>query len=103
MYYNVIHPEVFMTKDVTVSLRMDRKLSDRIDKHAKKSRRSKSSFVTLALESYLAIEAEELALTKAALARSRAGASTIPHEDVVRWMKSWGTKNELPPPSPKAR
>ena len=32
-----------MTKDVTLSLRVDRKLSDKLEKHAKQIGRSKSS------------------------------------------------------------
>jgi predicted transcriptional regulator len=92
-----------MTKDVTLSLRMDRKLSDRLEKRAKQMRRSKSSVAAWAIENQLTVEAEEIARTKAALARSKAGAPAIPHKDVVRWLKSWGTENELPPPRPKAR
>jgi predicted transcriptional regulator len=25
----------------------------------------------------------------------------VPHEEVVKWLKSWGTDNELPCPEPK--
>jgi predicted transcriptional regulator len=27
-----------------------------------------------------------------------AGTPMIPHEEVVAWLRSWGTPNELPPP-----
>jgi predicted transcriptional regulator len=27
----------------------------------------------------------------------------VPHEEVERWLRSWGTENELPPPRPKCR
>ena len=27
----------------------------------------------------------------------------IPLEDVVRWVESWGTESELPPPEPRPR
>ena len=27
----------------------------------------------------------------------------IPLEDVIRWVESWGTENELPPPEPRRR
>jgi predicted transcriptional regulator len=27
----------------------------------------------------------------------------VPHEDVVRWLRSWGTPDELPCPVPKPR
>ena len=27
----------------------------------------------------------------------------VPHEEVVKWLRSWGTPDELPCPVPKAR
>jgi predicted transcriptional regulator len=41
-------------------------------------------------------ETEEQAL-KQAEADVAAG-RTVPHAEVVRWLRSWGTSNELPPP-----
>lgn len=34
---------------------------------------------------------------QAGLAEAEAG-ETVPHEKVADWLRSWGTKNELPPP-----
>jgi len=87
-----------MTKDVTLSLRIDRKLSDKLARRARQAKRSKSSLAAYAIENFLEIEAQEIALTRQALARSKAGALMIAHEDVDRWLKSWGTPNELPRP-----
>ena len=41
--------------------------------------------------------AEFLAAVDAGIADADAG-RTVPHEDVRRWLLSWGTENELPPP-----
>jgi predicted transcriptional regulator len=30
-------------------------------------------------------------------------ARLVPHEEVVKWLRSWGTPNELPCPVPKPR
>jgi predicted transcriptional regulator len=87
-----------MTKDVTLSVRIDRKLSDKLEKRARQAKRSKSALVAHAIESLFEIERQEIALTRQALARSKAGAPMIAHEDVIRWLESWGTPNELPPP-----
>jgi len=38
-----------------------------------------------------------LAAVDGGLADAEAG-RTIPYEDVRRWLLSWGTENELPPP-----
>lgn len=39
----------------------------------------------------------KLAEIQAALAEAEAG-ETVPHEQVVDWLRSWGTEHELPPP-----
>ncbi len=42
-------------------------------------------------------EARAIAEAEAALQEGR----FVPHEEVVKWLKSWGTPNELPCPKPK--
>jgi predicted transcriptional regulator len=32
-----------------------------------------------------------------------AAGRVVPHEDVVKWVRSWGTPDELPCPVPKPR
>ena len=46
-------------------------------------------------------EAEARAVAKAR-AEIAAGKG-VPHEDVMGWLRSWGTPNELPAPKPRAR
>jgi RHH-type transcriptional regulator, rel operon repressor / antitoxin RelB len=92
-----------MTKDVTLSLRIDRKLSDKLDKHAKISKRSKSSLAAIAIQSFLDIEAQELARIRKSMAKAKAGGPFVAHEDVMRWINSWGTPDELPPPKAKIK
>ena len=45
----------------------------------------------------------QVAHIKAGLAEDEAGGPGVPHEEVVRWMKSWETDHELPMPEPPAR
>ena len=45
-------------------------------------------------------EEEEKRAIEEAEAAVRA-ARVVPHEEVVKWLKSWGTPNELPCPKPK--
>jgi predicted transcriptional regulator len=92
-----------MTKDVTISARIDRKLSERLARGARQVKRSKSSLVALAIENYLEIQAQDLALIKYTRDAVRAGEPTVPNEEVMRWLKSWGTENELPMPSARRR
>ena len=92
-----------MTKDVTLSLRIDRKLSNKLEKQAKRHHRSKSSLAALAIENFLEIEAQEIEKTKRALARAKAGGPFISNEDMTRWLDSLGTKNPLPRPKATIR
>jgi predicted transcriptional regulator len=87
-----------MTKDVTLSVRIDRKLSDKLEKRARQAKRSKSALVAHAIESLFEIEQQEMAMTRQALARAEAGGPFISNEDMMRWLESWGTEHELPPP-----
>ncbi|MBV8976354.1 MAG: hypothetical protein JO261_03625 [Alphaproteobacteria bacterium] len=87
-----------MTKDVTLSLRIDRKLSDKLERRARQAKRSKSSFAAIAISNFLEIEAMEIQKIKNSLASAKAGGPFAAHEDVMKWIESWGTDNELPPP-----
>jgi predicted transcriptional regulator len=46
-----------------------------------------------------AAEARAIAEAEADVAAGR----VVPHEDVVKWVRSWGTPDELPCPVPKPR
>ena len=44
-------------------------------------------------------EARAIAEAEADVAAGR----VVPHDEVVKWLRSWGTPNELPCPVPKPR
>jgi predicted transcriptional regulator len=44
-----------------------------------------------------AAEARAIAEAEADIAAGR----VVPHDDVIRWIKSWFTENELPRPEPR--
>ena len=56
-----------------------------------------------AVEAYRDLERWQLEAIDEAIAEDDSGAPGIPHEDVVRWLESWGTDNELPSPQAPAR
>lgn len=87
-----------MTKDVTLSLRIDRKLSDKLQRQARKSGHSKSAVAARAIENFFEIQARTIDEIKSTLAKAKAGGPFVANEDVMRWLESWGTENELPPP-----
>ncbi len=61
-----------MTKDVTLSVRIDRKVSNKLEKLARQAKRSKSAMAVIAIENFFEIQAREIELTKRALARAKA-------------------------------
>jgi len=87
---------------VVVTTRVSRETKARLSTLAKDTRRSESFLAAAAIESYIDLNAWQVGLVKRRLAEVEAGAPTIPHEDVERWLDSLGTGRELPMPKPKA-
>lgn len=51
-----------------------------------------------ALADYLAIQEWQVAVIEEAVHEVEAGAPMVEHQDVVAWLQSWGSDEELPPP-----
>ncbi|WP_295880404.1 CopG family ribbon-helix-helix protein [uncultured Thiohalocapsa sp.] len=82
------------------SVRMPDDLMERLDATAARLRRSKGWVINDAVREYL--EREELQQhrdqeTREALAELEAG-SLVDGDDVLAWLDSWGSDNELEPP-----
>jgi predicted transcriptional regulator len=82
------------------SVRMPDDLMERLDATAARLRRSKGWVINDAVREYL--EREELQQrrdqeTREALVELEAG-SLVDGDDVVAWLDSWGSDNELEPP-----
>lgn len=89
-------------KSVVVTTRVSRETKARLSALAKDSRRSESFLTAEAIESYIDLNAWQIGLIKRRLAELEAGAPTVLHEDVERWLDSLGTDSELPMPKGKA-
>jgi predicted transcriptional regulator len=90
-----------MAKSMTMTIRLTPEVSERLDALARDTKRSKSYLASEAIESYVALNAWQVAHIKEALAEDEAGEPGVPHDAVMRWMASWGTDHELPRPKPK--
>jgi RHH-type rel operon transcriptional repressor/antitoxin RelB len=90
-----------MAKSTTMTVRLTPEVSERLDALARDTKRSKSYLASEAIESYVNLNAWQVAHIKEALAEDETGAPGVPHEEVMRWMDSWGTNHELPRPEPK--
>ena len=82
-----------------ISLRISENSKNRLDQLASSTKRSKSFLAAEALDEYLERnEWQIVAIDEAVLAADKG--VFISNEAVTEWLKSWGTANELPVPSP---
>jgi RHH-type rel operon transcriptional repressor/antitoxin RelB len=90
-----------MAKLTTVTVRLKPEVKDKLDALARDTKRSKAYLASEAIERYVDLNDWQVAHIKAALAEDDAGGPGVPHQEVVRWIDSWGTDHELPKPAPK--
>jgi predicted transcriptional regulator len=77
----------------TLSIRLDPEVRQRLEALARQSKRSKSFLAAEAIAAFVAQEEWQLAEVEAGIAEVEAGQS-VPHDEVVGWLKSWGSKKE---------
>ena len=83
------------------SVRLEDELHSRLERLAKRERRTRGWVINEALRRYLEQEelrAERYRQTLEALAEIEAGAPTVDGEIVREWIASWGTDDEKPVP-----
>ena len=92
-----------MTVSTTLfSFRVKSELKEKLDSLAEATQRSKSFLATEALERYIELESWQVAHIKKGIKQADEGLA-VPGENVDRWLASWGTAKELPPPKPQKR
>ncbi|MFH1026261.1 MAG: CopG family ribbon-helix-helix protein [Nitrospirota bacterium] len=83
----------------TLTIRLDERTKERLDRLAESVARSKSYLVTRALLDYLELnEWQVKAIKKAVSKADSSDAKFVAHEDVSAWLETWGTENEKEPP-----
>jgi predicted transcriptional regulator len=83
--------------ETTLSVRLPAEIGDRLDRLARDTSISKSKLAKDAIVAYLDEQEEQLKRIREGLADAAAG-RVAPDEAVARWLESWGTEDELPPP-----
>jgi RHH-type transcriptional regulator, rel operon repressor / antitoxin RelB len=86
----------------TVTVRVESHVKKRLEKLAKSTGRTRSYLAGEALKDYLDVNEWQVARIKEAIASLDRGEG-IPHEEVMRWVDSWGQKNERPKPKRRAK
>lgn len=90
-----------MAKSAMMTVRLTPEVSEKLEALARDTKRSKSYLASEAIASYVDRNAWQIEEIKRGLDEARSGTPGIPHEEVEKWVRSWGTKNELPRPTAK--
>lgn len=82
-----------------MTVRVDRKLKARLEKLAKATARTKSFLAAEAIREYVELNEWQVAEIKAALKEAdRADTQWVDHDEVKKWLASWGNPRERKPP-----
>jgi RHH-type transcriptional regulator, rel operon repressor / antitoxin RelB len=84
----------------TMTVRVPATLKNRLDKLADATARSRSWLAAHALDVYVQDQEWQIATIRKGKKDANAG-HLVPHDKAERWLRSWGKKRELPPPSCK--
>ncbi|HEX4642681.1 MAG TPA: CopG family ribbon-helix-helix protein [Candidatus Acidoferrales bacterium] len=87
-----------MATTTTMTVRVSSALKNRLDRLADATARSRSWLAAHALEVYVEDQEWQLATIRKGIKDVREG-RVLSHEKAARWLRSWGKKRELPPPS----
>ena len=92
-----------MAESDTISIPLRRAAKTRLETLAAAVGRSSEELVQQAIESYLDLDSRQVAAIGEALAEADAGGLFVRHQDMVAWLESWGTDDELPAPEANIR
>jgi RHH-type rel operon transcriptional repressor/antitoxin RelB len=81
----------------TLSVRIDRDTKKQLEVLAKRARRSKSFLAAEAIAAYVEAESWQLDEIQAGLKELDEGRGGV-HEDVSKWLRSWGKRRERKAP-----
>ena len=82
-----------------MTVRIDKSTKDTLEKIAISERRSKSFLAAEAIREYVAMQERQDELVRKAMSAADQG-QVVDHDEVEKWVGSWGTDNELPMPKP---
>jgi len=86
----------------TISVRLDQATLDRLGMIAQATGRSRGALMTHAIKQYTEAEAWQVTAIQTAADDLRHGdAGLVDHAEVVGWLNTWGTPEELEPPACK--
>jgi predicted transcriptional regulator len=87
-----------MATNETFSVRLPAETKRELEAYAKATQRSSAFIVKEAIEAHLAERRAYLAAIEDAVAEADESGAFVSWEAARKWMYSWGTPEELPPP-----
>lgn len=90
-----------MSTLVPMSIRLEASAKERLKRIAERQKRSPHALATEAINQMIAEKEQEYAWAQScddAIKHFDETGLHVTHEEVMKWMDSWGTENELPPP-----
>ena len=87
-------------KTTAITVQITPEVSGRLEALARDTKRSKTYLAGEAIADFVKRNAWQVARIKESLEDAKSGTPGIPHSEMERWVRSWGTENELPPPEP---
>jgi predicted transcriptional regulator len=91
-----------MAKSTTMTVRLPAAVSTKLGALARDLKRTKSFLAGEAIASFVERNAWQVEEIKASLKEAGSGAPAVPHRDVEKWVRSWGTQRPLRRPRPKS-
>lgn len=81
----------------TMTVRMDRRTKDRLEKLSRATARTKSFLAAEAIKSYLEQNEWQIRAIREGAAAADAG-NLVLHDEVANWLATWGDDDESEPP-----
>lgn len=94
----IVHNMTQKNNSTTMTVRLDKNTKDKLEKLALSQKRSKSFLATEAISEYLSIQEEQDEIVRRAMSSMDQGKG-IAHQEVQKWVQSWGTDKELEMPT----
>lgn len=89
-----------MSDVFSLTVELPQEIGAKLSEMARDANRSEAELASEAIASFIEHEAEQIARIRRALADARSGSPGITHAEIERWIDSWDTDHELPPPEP---
>jgi len=83
----------------TLTIRLDEATKNRLENLSKSTARSRSFLASKAIQEYLEANEWQVSALRETLGRAeRPEAHFIEHEEIINWLETWGTDDEVAPP-----